>query len=72
METPYLFKMTFDTVEELDAFVNYFSLVRGIEFRWNRVDRTAWLYCEKGLYHELQAACPPSCEPVQEAKPCPW
>ena len=53
-----LFKKTFDSVEELDAFVEAFKLARGIEFQWNRLERAAWLWCDSCLHRELQACLP--------------
>lgn len=63
METSCLFKKTFATVEELDAFVNYFQLVRGVELRWNRMERTVWLHCDQSMHEELSTVC--SCDGSQ-------
>ncbi|MCA1945004.1 MAG: hypothetical protein LDL30_06935 [Desulfovibrio sp.] len=60
-----LYKKQFETVEELDAFVCAFRLLRGIEFCWNRLERTAWLWCDRELYRELQA-----CQPAMAYEPC--
>ncbi|GAB7080474.1 hypothetical protein [Megalodesulfovibrio paquesii] len=64
-----LYRKDFCSVDELDAFVMCFKLIRGIEFRWNRLERTAWLWCDRRLYEELQHHCPAAPYPPCEAMP---
>lgn len=50
------YEKQFDSIDELDAFVEFQKRENGLEFHWDRVSKRAWIECNEETNHELVEA----------------
>ena len=50
------FSITFDTVEELDDYVEFHKRESGLDFQWDRIRKEAWITASVDTVRELEEA----------------